>query len=69
MIEGVIVIVLEICSKVEFVHVKVGIFPVPLAINPIDVLELAHENCKPVGVVGAEGVPVNTNWGTVEPSQ
>ena len=70
MIEGVIIIVLVIGSKVVFVQVNVGIFPVPeLEESPIAVFELVQEYNKPFVVVGFVGVPERTISGTVVPTQ
>jgi hypothetical protein len=52
--EGVIVIVPEMGSFVVFVAVKVGIFPLPLAAKPIEVLLFAH--VKVVPATGPESV-------------
>jgi len=43
------VIVAVIFPVVVFVAVKAGIFPDPLAANPMDVLELVQVNVPPVG--------------------
>ncbi len=61
--EGVIVIVPETGTFVVFVAVKVGIFPLPLAANPIEVLLFVH--VKVVPVTGPESVVT----GTVTPVQ
>ena len=36
---------------VTLVAVKLGIFPIPFAPNPIDIFEFVHENVPPVGVL------------------
>lgn len=60
---GVIVMTPLIGPLVEFVAVKEGILPVPLAPNPIAVLLLFHEKLTPAGV------PVGVPTGTVSPLQ
>lgn len=45
--DGVKVMVAEITVPVEFVEVKLGIFPVPLAASPIAVFELVQVKPQP----------------------
>lgn len=60
---GVMVIVLETGSFVEFWAVKVGMSPLPNAANPIEGLLFVQENCTP------DGVPVIVFERTVVPTQ
>lgn len=50
-IVGVTVIVAIIGVIVAFVAVKLGIFPVPLAANPIVVFEFVHTKLAPEGLL------------------
>ena len=60
---GVTVIVPDIGVAPELVAVNDGTLPVPLAANPIAVLEFVHENVPPAGEL------VNVNAETTEPLQ